>query len=142
MQRAIVSVVLLTVFVGCSGERLPVAEVTGRVTLEGKGVEGVIVQFEPRVADAKKAIPPAFGITDSDGRYRAFRTGKKKFGAIVGVSQVRITVPEGNAAKVHPRYSADRAFWAEINPGSNIFDIDLVEDPTASKRLVEEPAAE
>lgn len=120
---------------GCGREPFPTAELTGRVTLEGKPVEGVVVQFEPRNLNSKKTLPAAYGITDADGRYRAFRTGNKKFGAVVGVNQVRVTVPEGNTAKVHPRYAADRAFWAEVAPGPNVFDLELVSDPTIMKRV-------
>lgn len=127
---------------GCGREAFPTAEVTGRVTLEGKPLEGVVVQFEPRNLNSKKLLPAAFGISDAEGRYRAFRTGKKKFGAVVGVNQVRIVVPEGSAATVHPRYSEDRAFWAEVNPGENVFDLDLVKDPTAARLRVEEPPGE
>ncbi len=133
-----VSAICLAVFSsGCGREPFPVAEVTGRVTLEGKPVEGIVVQFEPRQpANVKKILPAAFGVTDADGRYRAFRTGNKKFGAIVGVHQVRVTVPEGNSAKIHPRYGQDRAFWAEVAPGPNVFDLELVDDPTAKRKAV------
>jgi len=141
MRPSISSIVarcaVLIACVGCSGDRFPVGEVTGRVTLEGKPLEGVVVQFEPRDRpDQKKILPGAFGVTDADGRYRAFRTGNKKFGAPVGVSQVKVTVPEGNNAKIHPRYGEDRAFWAEIAPGQNVYDLELVEDPTAKRKAV------
>ena len=92
--QALVAMLVLVV-AGCGG--LPgqnIAEVTGRVTLEGKPVTGVILPFEPDesgVAPGKKARPVAFGQTDTDGRYRAFRTGNKQFGAAVGLSHVRIT---------------------------------------------------
>ena len=133
----------LVAFAGCSAERFPTAELTGRVTIEGKPLEGVVVQFEPRQPpNVKKALPAAFGITDADGRYRAFRTGNKKFGAVVGVNQVRVVVPEGNTAKVHPRYGQDRAFWAEVAPGDNVFDLELVNDPTASRLRSNEPPGE
>lgn len=129
---------------GCAGEPFKTGEVTGRVTLEGKPVEGIVVRFEPRQPPNAKKVPPvAFGITDADGRYRAVRMGKRKFGAIVGLNQVRINVPEGNTAKIHPRYEADRAFWAEIAPGANVFDLELVDDPTAKKKLIfDEPPPE
>jgi hypothetical protein len=148
MRPSIPSIVarcaVLIACVGCSGDRFPVGEVTGRVTLEGKPLEGVVVQFEPRDRpDQKKILPGAYGVTDADGRYRAFRTGNKKFGAVVGVNQVRVMVPEGNNAKVHPRYSADRAFWADIAPGQNVYDLELVDDPTAKKKAVySEPPSE
>ncbi|MFM8497381.1 MAG: hypothetical protein ACKOEM_17950 [Planctomycetia bacterium] len=120
-------------------------EVTGRVTLDGKPLAGVILQFEPDesgVAPGKKALPTAFGTTDADGRYRAFRTGNKAYGAVVGLSNVRITVPEGSTAKVHPRYLADGTFWHEIGPGPTVVDLELVADPTAVRRQASEPASE
>lgn len=120
---------------GCSRiQGFETAEVTGRVTLEGKPVAGVIVQFEPDDSgpDArKKARPVAFGTTDADGRYRAFRTGHKAYGAAVGLTHVRITVPEGNKAKVHPRYMGEGTFWHEIGPGPTVIDLELRADPTA-----------
>jgi hypothetical protein len=146
--RALVVLLVLVMLVmaGCSG--LPgqnIAEVTGRVTLEGKPVAGVVLQFEPDesgVAPGKKARPVAFGQTDTDGRYRAFRTGNKQFGAAVGLSHVRITVPEGSAAKVHPRYMGDSTFWHEIGPGATVIDLELVADPTAVRRQSTESTAE
>jgi len=135
LARMFVAGCCLLVMVGCAQESVPVAEVTGRVTLEGKPLEGVVVQFEPRDRpNQKKILPGAYGVTDADGRYRAFRTGNKKFGAAVGVSQVKVTVPEGNNAKIHPRYSQDRAFWAEIAPGQNVYDFELVDDPMAKQK--------
>jgi hypothetical protein len=139
----LVSLCAVVTLAGCGGESFQTAELTGRVTLEGKPLAGVVVQFEPRNLNSKKLMPSAYGITDADGRYRAFRTGKKKFGAVVGVSQVRVTVPEGNAAKVHPLYAGDRAFWAEVTPGPNVFDLELIDDPTPNRRATgDKPPAE
>lgn len=145
--RSRLTVALAAALVGGCGKLSgpKTVEVTGRVTLEGKPLEGVILQFEPDesgVAPGKKALPTAFGTTDADGRYRAFRTGNKAYGAVVGLSNVRITVPEGSAAKVHPRYSGDGAFWHEIGPGPTVVDLELVADPTAVRRQSSEPAAE
>jgi hypothetical protein len=135
IRRACAIALAAIVLTGCGGERFPTAEVTGRVTLEGKPLEGVVVQFEPRQQpNVKKIMPAAFGITDTGGRYRAFRTGNKKFGVVVGVNQVRITVPEGNAAQVHPRYGQDRAFWMDVAPGPNVYDLELVDDPMAARK--------
>lgn len=143
------SVLALAVFllmVGCGKLTDPsTVEVTGRVTIDGKPVEGVIIQFEPDesgIKPGKKAPPSAFGTTDADGRYRAFRTGSKAYGAVVGLNNVRVTVPEGSTAKVHPRYMADNAFWHEIGPGPTVVDLDLVADPTAVRRQSSESTAE
>ena len=138
--------VLVLAGVGCNRlEGGKIVEVTGRVTVDGKPVEGVIIQFEPdqsQVAPGKKVLPPAYGRTDADGRYRAFRTGNKAFGAVVGLSNVRVTVPEGSSAAVHPRYMADNAFWHEIGPGATVVDLELVADPTAVRRQSSESAAD
>jgi len=130
----------LLLLTGCGSDQFPTAELTGRVTLEGKPLEGVVLQFEPRNIDSKKPMPVGFGVTDADGRYRAFRTGKEKFGLVLGVHQVRVTVPEGNAAKVNPRYAEDRAFFAEIGPGPNVVDFELTEDPGKAKLQSSDPS--
>jgi hypothetical protein len=120
-------------------------EVTGRVTVDGKPVEGVIIQFEPdqsQMPPGKKVLPTAYGNTDADGRYRAFRTGKKAYGGVVGLNHVRVTVPEGSSAKVHPRYMGDSTFWHEIGPGPTVIDLELVADPTAVRRQSTESTAE
>lgn len=133
--QATAVVVMACVAAGCGGlDSVPVAEVTGRVTLDGKPVEGVILQFEPEENRSKKALPVAFGTTDADGRYRAFRTGKAKFGAAVGVNHVRITLPEGSETKIHPQYLAEKAFSEEIGPGPTVVDLELVADPAAKRR--------
>jgi hypothetical protein len=143
---AVLALAAAVAVVGCGKLTGPkTAEVTGRVTIDGKPVEGVIIQFEPDesgVAPGKKAQPTAFGTTDADGRYRAFRTGNKAYGAVVGVNHVRVTVPEGSSAKVHPRYMGDSTFWHEIGPGPTVIDLELVADPTAVRRQSSESAAE
>jgi hypothetical protein len=130
---AILPTCALVVLAGCGTEQFPTAELTGRVTLEGKPLEGVVLQFEPRTSDTKKPLPVGFGVTDADGRYTAFRTGNKKSGLVIGVHQVRVTVPEGNTAKVNPRYGEDRAFFAEVVAGPNVVDFELTEDPSKAK---------
>lgn len=131
---------------GCGNLAGPeIAEVTGRVTVDGVPLEGVVLQFEPdesAVAPGKKSLPIAFGTTDADGRYRAFRTGNRLFGAAVGLNHVRITVPEGSSAKVHPRYMGDSVFWHEVGPGDTVIDLELTADPTAVRKPVKESDSE
>jgi hypothetical protein len=146
MPRYCLAIVVMVAGVGCNQfESGKIVEVTGRVTLEGKPVEGVVVQLEPdqsSVGPGKKVLPTAYGKTDADGRFRAFRTGKNKFGAAVGLNHVRVTVPEGSSAKVHPRYMGDSTFWHEIGPGPTVVDLELVADPTAVRRQASESAAD
>lgn len=129
LQRGCALFAVLVAIAGCGTEPFPVAEVTGRVTLEGRPLEGIVVEFEPASSGAGKPLPTAFGITDADGRYRAFRTGNRKYGAAVGVNHIRVTSPEGGQADIHPHYAEPRAFVLEVVPGPNVFDLELVADP-------------
>lgn len=120
------------VLLGCSAEKFKVGEVTGSVTLAGQPVEGALVQFEPEPVE-RKPLPAAYGMTDSSGRYRLIRSGGKGGmpGAVVGLNHVRISVPEGSSAKIHPRYGGDGTFWLDVTEGTNVLDFELVNDPLA-----------
>lgn len=141
-MRTPLSVVVLAtwVSVGCvpySGSR--VAEVTGRVTQNGEPVEGLLLTFypeQPADTPAKNATAPpvAYGRTDADGRYRAFRTGHKLFGAIVGRNRVSINPPEEGNLKVPAAYSGDSGPVVDVQDGANTFDIDLKVDPATKSR--------
>lgn len=63
---------------GC-GTTVPTAEVTGTITFDGQAQAGVLVEFTPQNFVNGKHAPAAYGITDTEGRYRAFRTGRNLF---------------------------------------------------------------
>ncbi len=122
-------------FPGCSAEKFKTAEVTGIVTLEGKPIQGVSLEFEPARTGAE--IPPtAYGSTDAEGRYRLTRVGGKggRPGAVIGMNTVRVSAPEGSSAKVHTHYADEGAFQFEVKAGPNVFDIDVVKNPLAAVR--------
>jgi len=81
-----------TLFGGCSKAPYKVVPVSGKVTLDGKGVPNLIVQFSPVVAaDAKGPRPPASsGTTNDQGEYdlTVYDPSGKKTGAVVGKHQV------------------------------------------------------
>lgn len=121
---------------GCGWLGGSFGEVTGRVMLDGKPVEGLVLRFQPPVpADATAATPPppAYGRTDADGRYRVFRTGRNLFGTVVGMNAVSITPPEGGTI-VLPAEVAGGGLSCDVKPGSNTFDLDLKSDSAPAKK--------
>ena len=81
-----------TLFGGCSKAPYKVVPVSGKVTLDGKGVPKLIVQFSPDVAaDAKGTRPPvSSGKTNDQGEYdlTVYDPSGKKNGAVVGKHKV------------------------------------------------------
>ncbi|GIW98513.1 MAG: hypothetical protein KatS3mg111_1846 [Pirellulaceae bacterium] len=93
MKRIVL--LLFSVVVGC-GESIPeTAKVTGKVTLDGKPVEGAVVTFQPD-GEGK----PATGKTDANGQYTlmtAFQT-KTVEGVVPGTYKISVSkysVPDG-----------------------------------------------
>ncbi len=112
---------------GCgSGPRT--AEVTGRITFDGKPQANVLIEFEPQQSVNGKVPAAARGVTDADGRYRAFRTGKNLVGVAVGPAVVRVSAVQDSAARVDPRY-ANGGLSLEVVPGANVYDLDLPATP-------------
>lgn len=104
--------------VGCSqGDRPPLGEVRGRVTLDGKPLPGVNVQFFPDTGR------PAVGTTESDGSY-TLRYTHGVTGAKVGPATVVIAWPDGEPGPVPipAKYGAEGDLKVEVKSGSNRFD--------------------
>jgi hypothetical protein len=79
---------------GCSKPNRPqMAKVSGKITYQGKPVDGAQVTFNPTGPSPRAAI----GTTDAQGRFdlTTFDTGD---GAVVGEHVVTITKPEAQAA--------------------------------------------
>ncbi len=58
-------VALMLMLVGCGKSGSTLAEVSGRVTLDGQPLVGAQLDFQPE----HEAGSPSFGLTDADGRY-------------------------------------------------------------------------
>ena len=124
---AVVAILALVV-VGCSGGGPDLGKVTGNVTLDGKPLQGAIVQFEP------KGGRPSSGTTDSEGNYELNYTFQEK-GALLGKHTVRIypqtedeegnQLPPDAIVKIPATYNEQSELTAEVEPGSNTCDFEL-----------------
>jgi hypothetical protein len=118
LALAFVGSVLLT---GCGrGDRPPLGYVTGRVTIDGEPLVGVIVTFLP------ESGRPAVATTDADGRYELEYLGGVK-GAKIGPTTVAFMPPTGGSTS-HPipdKYQNKSEFQVEVQRGKNVFDFDL-----------------
>jgi len=109
---------LVLVTTGCSRGDLPdLGEVQGTVTLDGKPLAGVNVQFFPSEGR------PAAGTTGSDGRYELMYTHGVS-GTKVGPATVIIAWPDGEPGPVPvpAKWGAEGNLQVEVKPGSNTFD--------------------
>ncbi|PQO37639.1 hypothetical protein DTL21_06755 [Bremerella cremea] len=110
--------------VGCSGDSM--APVTGVVTLDGKPVSGLEVNFEP-TGDTKDRTT-ATGYTQEDGSYSLVYPGFKE-GAPLGEYIVRIVggeaLDDGTAKRVPAEYNTDSTLKETVTSGENKFDFEL-----------------
>lgn len=112
---------------GC-GQGTKFAEVTGTVRIDGVPTGGIQIAFEPQSQDPRVILPAAYGMTNDNGTYKLLRRGREP-GAPVGIHHVRVTPVEredGKNTVIHPRYQANNALWAEVKPGPNVIDFDLM----------------
>lgn len=77
---------------GC-GSGYKVVSVSGRVTLNGKPLEGAWVSFQPIGSKDRDPGPGSSAKTDKEGRY-TLRIAPGRSGAVVGKQQVRISTIE------------------------------------------------
>ncbi len=127
-----ISLVLICISIAACGGRsdLPsLGEVSGTVTLDGKPVPNVTVQFTPVEGGRTSS-----GITDSSGQYRLMYTADTS-GAQVGKHEVRLVpsaeapsddqmdlmTPQAGLAAEHMQ----RTFEFEVQSGRDTFDIVL-----------------
>jgi hypothetical protein len=111
---------------GCSSEKFRTSEVTGTVTYKGKPAPGLMLQFTPPNGD-KLGLPPAYGVTQSDGSYRLARPGSK-WGAVVGRNVVTVSVmpqDKPSAVMIPEKDVKDRSFDVEVSAKPNVHDIAL-----------------
>lgn len=93
--RFSVLVVLAAALSGCGGgDKLDLAPVSGKVTVDGAPLAGVNVQFQPQAANSDGLAPTSFGVTDAEGHYSLEVTTTGESGALVGSHQVTFSLPE------------------------------------------------
>jgi hypothetical protein len=97
--------VLMLLCIGC-GESLPVAAVSGTVTLGGKPLAGATIWTQPIAVDSRNPGPGSFGHTDAQGHFELELVKPAVKGAIVGEHRVMISPPSDVAARGEPKQSA------------------------------------
>lgn len=112
---------------GCSKQEFELAQVTGLVTYDGRPLPRANVVFQPKGGVGTTSI----GFTNDQGRYE-LRFSRREKGAIVGGHEVAINVwpTEENPKpiKVPSRYNTATELSAEVSPGSNTCNFELVAD--------------
>ncbi|WDI41375.1 carboxypeptidase regulatory-like domain-containing protein [Bremerella sp. P1] len=115
---------ILTCLVGCSGGSM--APVQGVVTLDGKPISGLEVNFEPTGDTTDRTT--ATGYTQPDGSYSLVYPGYKT-GAPLGDYIVRIaggeSLDDGTVVRVPSQYNKQSELKATVTSGENKFDFDL-----------------
>jgi len=132
-----VCLLLWAVAAGCQYQqppsKYPLAPVRGRVTVNGVPQAGIQVYFE------SLSSRPSNGLTDADGRYE-LQFDELYGGAMLGTHVVRLTRNLRPALDPKPelpeRYNKESEFKVRVEPGENVFNFELTEDPTP-----EQPAA-
>lgn len=129
LDRLILSSLLMAVAcAGCGrGPKVPTASVAGMVTINGRGVANVQVEFDP-----VEKIRPGYGVTDATGRYTA-QFLMNQSGVPLGACVVRITHhPNGGPNVLPDRYSAkadeDPALHLTVPKEGTTFDFDVKMD--------------
>ncbi|MBU6174944.1 MAG: hypothetical protein KGQ60_14125 [Planctomycetes bacterium] len=119
-------VAVLVCAVGCSpSDRPPLGRVTGTVTMDGKPLEGVIINFRPDQGRTSTCE------TDTKGYYDLIYEYQVN-GAKVGPHTVSFVWPTGAEGKkgIPAKYGDKSDIQVEVKKGSNKFDFDI---QTASK---------
>ena len=124
--------IILCLLCGCSSD---LAEVRGRVTLDGQPLKDATVMFIPSTGGR-----PGTAITDAEGRYELQFTGTEK-GAMIGKNMVKISTyypPMGNTSadgkyaeiparpeRLPAKYHDKTELEADVKPGVPSYDFDL-----------------
>jgi len=105
---------------GCGKGGPDIAPVKGRVTLDGRPLANVNVEFQP---DDMK--PPSTSGTNENGEYQLiYKRGME--GARLGHHRVRITARSGSNPPVIPdRYNTQSELQADVKSGQNEINFDL-----------------
>lgn len=134
MKRQILTLPCLTLIclmsASCSSgpsDQPELGEVTGVVTLDGKPLEGVLVQYTPEEGRGSQSM------TDSEGRYELMYVYPTP-GAKLGKHTVSIKTPSEDDSDpeapevkevVPERYRIDSELTADVKAGDNQFDFEL-----------------
>ena len=129
---AVSSLVLLSL-VACSRPEFELGLVSGVVTYDGRPLERANIVFQPVGGVGTTSV----GFTNDRGEFQLVfsRTAK---GAIVGNHEVVINVwptdENPKPIKIPSRYNTSTELKAEVKPGTNTCNFDLIADKANSKK--------
>lgn len=125
----------LLVLQGCGDSGPKLAEVEGVVTLDGKPLSGVMLEFQPTGGKGS----PSVGYTDKNGEYR-LRFSRDKFGAVPGEHIVRIDFDYDPGSgdpkpsfKIPAQYNKSSDLRRKLVAGPNSFAFDLSSKVVATR---------
>jgi hypothetical protein len=118
-------------YLGCSQKAGDLGRVTGRVTLDGKPVQGVFILFQP---EGRKA---SYSWLDAEGKF-VLQYNVAHSGAVVGNQKIQLKTPAEDEltelpagvtqpTEVPPKYLAPFQ-TVEVKTGRNDFTFDLTSD--------------
>jgi hypothetical protein len=127
-RAAVAVLVLAVVLTGCS-RRFPMAEVSGKVTLDGKPLSDATVMFVPEKGFA------AAGTLQPDGTFRLI-SGRPGDGAVIGSHKVALMPADPLDTPIPTKFrSAETSgLSVEVKAGKNSFEFDLTSDEGKQKR--------
>lgn len=112
---------------GCGQSGPKLADVEGVVTLDGKPLEGVMLEYQPQGGKGS----PSVGYTDKNGKYR-LRFSRERWGAVPGTHVIRIDHDwePGNdqpkpAFKIPPRFNKQSDIRRDLQAGLNTVSFEL-----------------
>jgi hypothetical protein len=109
---------------GC-GSGFKLAQVSGKVTVDGAPVPNLQVVFEPQ----DTTQPSSLGFTKADGTYQ-LRCTSGEDGAVVGQHIVRVTTvevddPAGPPLTIPEKYNTGSQLNFEVKAGENTIDLPI-----------------
>jgi hypothetical protein len=112
---------------GCGQSGPKLADVQGKVTLDGNPLPDVMLEFQPTGGKGS----PSIGYTDKNGEFR-LRFSRDRWGAVPGQHLVKIdhdydpgSDQKPPAFKIPPKFNASSDLRRDLKPGANEFNFEL-----------------
>jgi hypothetical protein len=120
MTRLTLILVAFGWLAGCGPGGVPLGNVSGHITKNGKPESGITVKFEPESGGRQ-----SLGLSDASGAYELIFTERK--GALLGKHRVTVETAEklNDALVVTAPAKVYLSTEREVQSGSNTFDFDI-----------------
>jgi len=127
--KTLLAAICTVCLIGCGGTGEDLGSVTGTITLNGKPLPGVVVEYSPTGGSGSMAM----GLTDESGHYEMMFSMNQK-GASLGNNKVTISTSDaglpgadGETIKeiVPAEYNSNSTLEATVTAGANVIDFKL-----------------